>query len=162
MSDNKKTNPPVGGEIEEVKKQAEDYLNCWKRAAADYQNLKKETEKNQAAFAKFANLALIMEPILNNFKTAFNCIPEDQKESDWVKGVECIKKQFDDLMKNLGIEEIKTINEKFNPELHEAVGKEAGDEEDDIIIKETRPGYTWHGKVIMPAKVIVGIREIVR
>ncbi len=129
-------------ELTQVKKQSEEYLNCWKRAVADYQNLKKETEKNQAEFVKFANLALIFEllPILNNFKAAFACIPEEQKETDWVKGIECIKKQFEDLMKNLGIEEIKTVGEKFNPELHEAVSKDESEGPEDTIIKETQPG----------------------
>ncbi|MFH1173084.1 MAG: nucleotide exchange factor GrpE [bacterium] len=144
-------------DLEQVKQQAEEYLNCWKRATADYQNFKKAMEKNQLEFVKYANLALMAEllPILNNFKAAFNCIPEDQKENDWIKGIECIKKQFEDLMKNLGIEEIKTIGEKLDPQQHEAVGKEKSEQEEDTIIKEVQPGYRLHDKVIAPAKVIV-------
>lgn len=157
MTDQKLKPEESTADTEILKNQAEDYLNCWKRAVADYQNLKKETEKNQAEFVKFANLILIMEllPILNNFKAAFDCVPEEQKENDWVKGIECIKKQFEDLLKNLDIEEIKTVGEKFNPESHEAMGKEESEEPEDTIIKECQPGYSWHGKVIIPAKVIV-------
>ena len=151
-------------ELNQAKEQAQEYLNCWKRATADYQNLKKETEKRQAEFVKFANAALIFEllPILNNFKAAFNCLSAEQKQTDWVKGIEHIKKQLEDLMKNLGIEEIKTVGEKFDPNLHEAIEKagepanESGEEtKDEIVVKEVQPGYQWHGKVIVPAKVIV-------
>lgn len=146
--------------LAELEKQANEYLGCWQRAVADYQNFKKETEKNQAEFAKFANMAIIAEllPVMNNFKAAFNCIPENQKETDWVKGIGCIKKQLEDLLKSLEIEEVKTTGEKFNPEYHEAIGQEPGEEED-MIVKEVQPGYVWHGKVIAPAKVIVSTNK---
>ena len=59
-------------------------------------------------------------------------------------------------MKNLGIEEIKTAGEKFNPEFHEAIAHEEKEGyKTDIIFAEVKPGYTLHGKVISPAKVKV-------
>jgi len=153
----KKINKLESQELQKIKGQAEEYLHCWQRAVADYQNLKKQVEKNQAEFVKYANTTLIIEllPILNNFKTAFNCIPDKDKENDWLKGIAHIKKQFEEAMKSLGIEEIKTKGEKFNPELHEAVDKAKSEQEEDMIIKEVQAGYKLNGRVIIPAKVIV-------
>ncbi|OGH89255.1 MAG: nucleotide exchange factor GrpE, partial [Candidatus Magasanikbacteria bacterium RIFOXYC2_FULL_40_16] len=46
------------------------------------------------------------------------------KSDPWVEGVKLVLKQFAGILKNHGIEEIKTVGEMFNPELHEAVGEE--------------------------------------
>lgn len=159
-------------ELETAEKKMAEYLDGWKRAKADYLNLKKETDQRYQELIKFANAGLILEllPVLDNFKLAVLHIPESEKNADWVIGIMHIKKQFQDILKTLGIEEIKTVGEKFNPELHEAVGREEnlaeggegkdgeeGKEEQsgDIIVKELRAGYMLNGKIIQAAKVIV-------
>lgn len=110
-------------DLELLEKKNQEYLAGWQRAKADYLNLKKESEKKYQDLIKFANAGLIMEilPVLDNFKLAIAHIPEDQRGLDWVIGIMHIKKQLEDFLKNLGIEEIKTVGEKFNPEFHEAV-----------------------------------------
>lgn len=145
-------------ELEIVSKKAEEYLDGWKRAKADYLNLKKENEKYQTDMIQYANAALIAQllPVFDNYKLACQHVPDDSVKKDWVIGFFYIKKQFEDFLKNLGIEEIKTINEKFNPEYHEAVAHEEKEGfETDIIFEEVKAGYTLHGKIINPAKVKV-------
>ncbi|MBU0598665.1 nucleotide exchange factor GrpE, partial [Patescibacteria group bacterium] len=146
-------------ELAMAKKKMEEYLNGWKRAKADYSNLKKESDKKMQDTVQFANAALILQllPIFDNFKLAWQHIPEEHKKSDeWLKGIEQIKNQFRDLLKNLGIEEIKTVGEKFNPEIHESVAKEkiAG-KASGIITDEVVPGYKLFDKTLEPAKVKV-------
>ena len=59
-------------------------------------------------------------------------------------------------IKNLGIEEIKTVGEKFNPEYHEAVShEEKKDFAPETVFEEVQAGYFLYGKVIKPAKVKV-------
>jgi len=144
-------------EIEKLKAQCEEYLNGWKRAKADYVNFKKEMEDKQKSFFDLANAALIMEilPIYDNLKKAMLVAPAEQS-SGWVEGIKAIKKQFEDWLKQYGIEEIKTVGEKFNPEFHEAVSKEKKEgTESDIIISELSSGYMMKGKVLVAAKVVV-------
>jgi len=139
-------------------KKAQEYLNGWKRAKADYLNLKKEKDKEREEIMKFSNAALIIQllPIYDHLKMAFDHIPEDLKDNEWVKGIEGIKKQTQDFIESIGIKEIKTVGEKFNPEKHEAVAHEKNkDFESDIIFEETKPGYKLHDKVLYPAKVKV-------
>ncbi|MCX6740038.1 MAG: nucleotide exchange factor GrpE [Candidatus Parcubacteria bacterium] len=144
-------------EIEKLKAQCEEYLNGWKRAKADYVNFKKEMDEKQKSFFDLANSALIMEilPVYDNLKKAVAIVPAEQSNA-WVDGVKAIKKQFGDFLKQYGIEEIKTVGEKFNPEFHEAVNKEKKEDiESDIIIAEISSGYLIKGKVLAPAKVVV-------
>ncbi|MFA5021528.1 MAG: nucleotide exchange factor GrpE [Patescibacteria group bacterium] len=151
--------------IEELKaelilaqKKAEEHLDGWRRAKADYLNLKKESESRQGELIQFANAALIAQllPIFDHFKLACQHVPKDDAKKDWVVGFFHIKKQFEDFLKNLGIEEIKTVGEKFNPEFHEAVVHEKmqGFEADEIF-EEVKSGYLLYGKVVNPAKVKV-------
>jgi molecular chaperone GrpE len=142
-------------ELEKYKKEAEEFLNGWKRAKADYLNLKKETEALQAEFAQFitAEIMLKILPIYDDLKKACAMIPED---NNWAQGICNIKKQFDNILKNFGIEEIKTIGEKFNPEFHEAVSQQKKDGvEAGVVIDEVRGGYKMNGKAIIAAKVVV-------
>ncbi len=158
MSEKELSAEEMREKIKALEEKNEEYLNGWKRAKADYLNFKKDSEKEKKNIIQFANAGLILEllPILNNFKTAFAHLPEDRKEDEWAAGIGHIKKQMVDFLGGMGVEEIKTVGEKFDPEFHEAVEKrkEEGKEED-IILEEKMPGYTLYGKTIMPAKVVV-------
>ena len=145
-------------ELEILTKKATEYLDGWRRAKADYLNLKKESEGLQRQTIEYANAALVAEllPIYNHLKLAIEHKPPDLQDNSWVKGVEHIQSQFKDFFASLGIEEIKTVGEKFNPELHEAI--ETAVKEGvapDMVYEQVSAGYTLHGKVITPALVKV-------
>jgi len=151
----------VNKEIEEYKKQAEENLVGWQRAQADMANYKKDQEKCLGEFRKYANEDIIMSllPTIDSFVLATNYLPEDLKDSDWVKGILCIKGQFDGFLKDAGVEEIKSIGEKFDPSLFESVGEEESDEDEGTVIVELQKGYNMAGKVIRPAKVRIAKRK---
>jgi molecular chaperone GrpE len=96
-----------------------------------------------------------MIPILDNFILAEKSIPGKEKNKGNVKGLLLIEKQLKDSLKALGLEEIESINQKFNPNMHEIIeeveGKEPG-----IITEEVQKGYSFQGKVIRTSKVKVG------
>jgi molecular chaperone GrpE len=150
-------------QIAELRAQADEYLAGWQRAKADYINFKKETEGKQKMLFEFANAALLMEilPIYDNFKKALLAMNNEQftinnELKAWGEGIKQIKKQFEDLLKDYGIEAIKTVGEKFNPEFHEAISREKKEGvAADMIISEASAGYLMKGKVLVPAKVIV-------
>ncbi|MFH0815172.1 MAG: nucleotide exchange factor GrpE [Candidatus Falkowbacteria bacterium] len=145
-------------EIASLRSRCEEYLNGWKRAMADYQNLVKDVAKEKLEFVKFANQNLILELllILDNFKLAFGKISATEQNSAWMVGFAHIKKQLEDFLKENGVEEIKTVGEKFDPMFHEAIEKVEGSEkESGLIVEEKKPGYKLHGKVVQAAKVII-------
>lgn len=144
-------------QIKELEQKAEEYLNGWKRVKADFVNYKKEQEQVFSEFVKFANQSLILQilPVLDNFNLAIKHLPEDLKDSEWVKGVLHIKTQLEDIMKTQGLEEIKvTKGELLNPQLHEVIGGRVGG---NLIVEEVQKGYKLHGKVIRAAKVKVEV-----
>ncbi|MBT4277855.1 nucleotide exchange factor GrpE [Candidatus Falkowbacteria bacterium] len=148
--------------IKELKNQVKENLDGWMRSQADYENLKKEMIIQKEDWIKFANTNLIIEilPVLDNFKASTNHVPESEKTSPWVQGIMYIQKQLQDILNSQGVEEIKTVGEKFDPELHDAVEdktiKKSKEHKKGHIIKEVKPGYILHGKVISPARVVVG------
>ncbi|MFH2136323.1 MAG: nucleotide exchange factor GrpE, partial [Patescibacteria group bacterium] len=142
-------------ELEKCKKESEEYLNGWKRAKADYLNLKKETETANAELAQFVADGMMLKflPVYDVLKKA--CAMENSGDK-WAEGILNIKKQFEEVFKKFGVEEIKTVGEKFNPEFHEAVSRQKKDGvESDMIIEEVGGGYKMNGKTIIAAKVIV-------
>lgn len=151
-------------ECEKMKIECEEYKTNWQRALADYHNLQKETTARRAEWAQMSEQQILEEfiPVYEHLATAFSAsLPLLEGETkrgweQWMDGIKHIKKQFSDILKSHGVEEIKTVGEKFNPELHEAVGHEpfegAGEDE---IIKEISGGFTMGGRVIKAARVIV-------
>ncbi len=148
-------------ELEKCKKQAEENLAGWRRAKADFLNYKKDQEKFLGEFRKYANEDVIIKllPTIDSFNLAIEHLPEDLKNNDWAKGIMCIKSQFDNFLKDAGVEEIKSIDEKFDPSSFESVGEEESDKEEGTIIAEVQKGYKMFGKVIRAGKVKVAKKK---
>jgi molecular chaperone GrpE len=94
-------------------------------------------------------------PIFDTFGLAVNYVPKDIKDTDWAKGVIQIKSQLGDLLKSKGLEEIRSVGEKFNPEFHEAVEMVESEKPEGEILAEVQKGYKLNGSVIRTAKVKV-------
>ena len=135
-----------------------EYIEMAKRARADYENLKKETERWKMEFARFANQSLLEQllPIIDGFGDAMSHIPEGEKTNDWVVGIIYIKKQFEDLLKHEGVELYGHVGERFDPHLHEAVSEVDGiEQETGTIVKVVRVGCRIGERVVRPGQVIV-------
>ena len=156
--DKQKETKKTKQELKECQKQRDEYLACWQRAQADFLNYKKQEVERLKKAVEYANLDLVLKilPILDNFSLVEKKLPEELKNNENIKGVLQIKTQILDFLKNQGIEEIKAVGEKFDPNFHEAVEEvEAEDKESGMVAEETQKGYTLHGKVIRPTKVKV-------
>jgi molecular chaperone GrpE len=150
---------------EELQAKCDEYLAGWKRAQADYQNLKKDGEREKAEFAKYANERLLSDllPALDQFAFALRHIPdtsglpEDEKKKwdNWLQGIKAVQTLWEQAAKAQGLERIKT-DSVFDPIKHEAVGEEeAESKESGSIIRVMQDGWMLHGKVLRPSKVIV-------
>lgn len=143
-------------ETEILKKQNEEYLAGWQRARADYQNLQKDTARRITENSKYATEALLLEllPIVDHFKYAFKGIPPEERDSNWLKGIEYIQSNYMKILEEHGVEVIPTVGELFNPDLHEAVDEvEADGVKTGVVVEEMATGFKLNGKVIQCAKV---------
>ena len=144
--------------LEECEKLKDEYLAGWQRERADFLNYKKEELERIGEILKYADVGLVLNilPILDNFEIAEKKIPEDLKNDENVKGILQLKNQILDFLKNQGVEEIKSLGEKFDPNFMEVVETtEAKDKESGIVVEEIQKGYKINGKVLRPAKVRV-------
>jgi nucleoside triphosphatase len=131
-------------------------LESWKRCQADFENYKKNQAQHQEEFRKYAKIDVIEQilPVVDNFEASLAHVPEKSQENKWVEGIVYIKKQLEDVLKNNDIEEIVVkAGDKFNPEIHEAVG---GDGKKQIVSKVLLKGYRLNGRILRAAKVEVG------
>ena len=154
--------------IENLRKQSDEYLDGWKRAKADYLNLKKEMEAQNKEIKEWMSKIFLLPllGIMDGFEKAFSEIPENFQNEPWVKGIESIKKQMENYLKSQGVEAMVAKGERFDPAKHEAVaahevgeprladaGRESG--EPGVIAEELQKGYLIKGEVLRPAKVKV-------
>lgn len=130
----------------------ESWENKYKRALADYHNLVKQTSKEKQEFVKYAldNFLQDMLPVYDHLKMSLVGSNINEKDNPWLEGVRHVAKQFKEILATYGVEEIKTVGEKFDHNKMEAMEGTG-----DLVKQELSSGYTLHNKVIRPAKVIV-------
>ena len=131
---------------------AGEFEHKYKLALADYQNLLKRTANEKQEFAKFANEGLIMEilPVYDNLQISMEHVDEAAKQSGWAEGIKYVIKQFADVLKNLGVEEIEADGKTFDHNTMEALEGQG-----ETVKKVVKSGYKLRDKVITPAKVIL-------
>lgn len=122
----------------------------YKRALADYQNLQKRNIEEKNDFVKYANENLLREilPIYDNLKTSLLHINSEASQNGWAEGIKYVIKQFKEVLKNAGVEEIETKGQEFDINTMEAVEGKG-----EKVKKEIKAGYKLNGKLIIAAKV---------
>jgi molecular chaperone GrpE len=141
----------------------EEYLFGWKRCMADFENYKKRQKENQKSIGEYIkeDWALQILPVIDNFRSATEHIPLEQKEVPWVVGIMYIQKQLEDVLKENGVSEVFVkVGDEFDPNLHEAIADNEVKEGEEKVLKNKIKkvvvrGYKLGEKVIRPARVIV-------
>jgi len=140
-------------ELEEKTKLAEERLNQLKYLQADFENYRKNFEKEKEKIIELANENLIKEllVIIDDFERALQSI-KNEKNKD---GLIMLHRNFFRVLENHGLKKIEALGKKFDPYHHEALLKEKSDKEDGMILEEIQPGYILKSKVIRHSKVKV-------
>ena len=127
----------------------------YKRILAEFENFKKRSAKEREGLYNsiLSDVVAVMLPILDNLE---NAAKVETKDEEYKKGIELVLKQFQDTLKAKGVEEIKTVGETFDPELHEAVSSVQDDTKGEKeIVQEYRKGYKIGSRVIRHSMVVV-------
>ncbi|MDD5145187.1 MAG: nucleotide exchange factor GrpE [Candidatus Pacebacteria bacterium] len=145
-------------ELEECQKQKDEYLAGWQRARADFINYKREEDERRKETLDYAAERFILKilPILDNFQLIKEKLPPDLAKEENIKGLIQLENQIQDLLKNYEVEEIKSLDKKFDPCLMEAVGTvELKNKDSGIIVEEVQKGYKIKDRLLRLAKVRV-------
>lgn len=141
--------------VEPTQQELDELMDRYKRVLAEFENHKKRSQKERDNLYNMILADIIgnILPILDNLE---NAVKVETKDEEFKKGIELVLKQFQDTLKAKGVEEIKTVGETFDPELHEAVSsiqdETKGEKE---IVQEYRKGYKIGTKVIRHSMVVV-------
>ena len=142
-------------EEQKAKEELDNMSDRLKRLMAEFDNFKKRTAKEREMLYSsiLGDIANKLLPVLDNLEKAANAETED---TNYKQGIDLVLKQYQDLLKSLGIQEIESIGKTFDPELHEAVSMVTDEGLGEKEIKEEfRKGYKIGERVIRHAMVVV-------
>lgn len=135
-------------DLKKLKEEIADLENKWKRALADYDNLRKRVEKEKEEFIKFANKNLLLQ-FLEIFDDLLVC--ERHLKDD---GLSLICLRIKKFLEEQGVKELEVLGKDFDPNLMEAVEVVEGPE--NKVIEVVQRGYLLDGRPLRPARVKVG------
>ncbi len=124
------------------------------RLQAEFANFQKRTiEENSQAYSRGVEESLKkFVTVFDDFQMALNNASSDDS---FKKGMELIFAKLVSGSEDLGLQKIKSVGEKFDPKLHEALLVEESNKHSQVILEELQSGYLLSERVIRTAKVKV-------
>ncbi len=143
-------------EVESLKTQLKDQQNKYLYLYAEFENFKKRAIKERSELLKFGHESLSRE-ILQVADNLDRALEHTEKVDALVTGIKMVNQQLKDTLGKFGVTPVSSLGQKFDPELQEAVGQEKGTngQEDGTVVREHQKGYTLHGRLLRPARVVV-------
>jgi len=147
---------PVGDDrLAAAEAKAQEHLDDLKRLAAEFENYKKRTAREQAALSTRATERLVKEllPIVDDLERALEAA-EEHEEAKLEEGVRLVHRQLASALEHEGLAVIETDG-KFDPHVHEALLSQPSEAEEGLVIEVLQKGYRLGDRVLRPARVIV-------
>lgn len=145
--------------LAEAEKLAAEYLDGWQRAQASFVNFRKRTENEQAQVQARANARLLSRivPVMDDFKRAFEAIPEADAENPWLNGICLVQRKLQTVLESENVMPIEVKpGDMFDPNFHEAVlYQEVEGFDEGQIVTEIETGYTLADRILRPTTVVV-------
>ena len=136
----------------------EELTDMVKRQMAEFDNYRKRTEKEKASMYEIGAREVIEKilPIVDNFERGLAAVPEEEKETPFVDGMNKIYRQLLSVFEGMGVKAIESVGQEFNPDYHNALmhveDEEAGE---NVVVEEFQKGYTYKDTVIRHSMVKV-------
>lgn len=148
--------PGGADETEELRAQLAQMEDRWRRALADFDNLRKRAARQAAAQRDEERAAVAARwlPVLDNLELALQHAAADP--ASIVSGVQAVHEQALSVLADLGFPRRSDVNEPFDPSRHEAVATVPdADAKPGTVLQVVRPGYGSDERPLRPAAVIV-------
>jgi len=137
---------------------AEECLDQLRRTQADFVNYRRRMSQEQAEAriaAQSATLSQVL-PVLDDLGRALGAAPPELATHPWVQGLFLVARRLTTLLDQMGVRQIGTAGEPFDPHRHEAITTEVRtDVPEGTILHVIQPGYVLGERVIRPAQVVV-------
>ena len=141
---------------EEVRTLKEDKI----RVLAEMENLRKRFDREKIDSIKYGSVNFARDILSpgDNLERALSAINQEEDHPQSIKnlieGLKMVQKEFSSALEKNGISKINSINEKFDPNLHQAMMEvERDDLDEGIVVQEIQTGYMMHDRLLRPAMV---------
>ena len=128
------------------------------RAKAEVENIKKRTEKEISNAYKFSTEGIFLDliPIFESLDIAITQASETTNIDNLIEGNKLLKSMFDTFFDKNSLEVINPVDQKFDPNLHQAIKTVKDDSKENNFVSEVlQKGYKLVDRVIKPALVVV-------
>lgn len=128
------------------------------RQLAEFENFRKRSEKEKSQMFEIGAKTVVekMLPVIDNFERGLLGVPEEEKDTPFVQGVELVYKQLLTAFEELGVKPIEAVGEVFDPNLHNAVMMVDDDTlESGTVAEEMQKGYLYKESVVRHSMVKV-------
>lgn len=142
--------------VEELEAQLKEKDSKYVYLYAEFENFKKRVMKERSDLLKFGweNAARELLQVIDNLERALEHMPP-ATDKTLVQGLHMVINQFKAALQKQGVEPIQSLEQDFDPNLHEAVGQESSSTPEGKIIREHARGYTLHGRLLRPSRVTI-------
>ena len=128
------------------------------RAKAEVENIKKRSEKEISNAYKFSTEGIFLDliPIFESLDIAITQASETTNIDNLIEGNKLLKSMFDTFLEKNSLEVINPVDQKFDPNLHQAIKTVKDDSKENNFVSEVlQKGYKLVDRVIKPALVVV-------
>ena len=152
--------------IDELKIKLKDVEDKLLRSLADNDNLRKRHDKEIEDNSKYAikNLSYSLLNVADNLQRAIESISGSDSTvidsnvfKNLVIGIKAVEKELIDSLEKHGVTKFESINQKFNPEIHQAVSKIHNEKPEGLIVEEMQKGFKIGERLLRPAMVVVSM-----
>jgi molecular chaperone GrpE len=126
------------------------------RLAADFENYKKRAvrEREEVARRERDQVVLKLLPIMDAMERGLESATNQPQSV--TEGLRLVRNMFAQMLADCGVEEIATVGQPFDPELHHALTQENSDSvSEGVVVRELRKGFRMGNRVLRAADVIV-------
>jgi molecular chaperone GrpE len=150
--------PTPEEKLEAAERQAQENHERFLRAAAELDNFRKRKEREVSDLRKYANQTLLREllGVVDNLERALAASQESGEPQGLTEGVDMTLKELLKIFEQFHVKPIESLQQPFDPNLHEAVMQEPSDAfPANTVLKELQKGYMLRDRLLRPAMVVV-------
>jgi molecular chaperone GrpE len=133
------------------------------RALRELEAAKARVQRDAERAAQELREKLVLEllPVIDNLDRTIRAAaqsPEARAAPGVIEGVRLVRTQFMQVLERYGIRRVEARHQPFDPAIHEAIGTApvAHPGAHNVVVDQIEPGYRYEGRLLRPAKVIVG------
>jgi len=152
------TEKDLQARLTEKEKEAAANYDKYVRAVAELDNYKKIAAREKSDVIKYANENILKDilPILDNLDRALDHAAKGQDTESLTEGLRIIRGQLMSALEKYGVTGIESVNNEFDPNIHESLQRiQITEGEDNKVVEEFEKGYLLHNRLLRPAKVSV-------